>query len=77
MAPCHFGMESVLKKEIKDLGYEIVEVMDGRVIFAGGDDAIARANVFLRTAERILLLVVIFVRLVAHLIRECLSVLTR
>ncbi len=57
MAPCHFGMESVLKKEIMQLGYEITEVMDGRVIFSGGEDAIARANVFLRTAERILLIV--------------------
>ena len=56
MAPCHFGMEAVLKKEIIRLGYEIVEVMDGRVIFAGGADAVARSNVFLRTAERILLI---------------------
>ncbi len=56
MAPCHFGMEAVLKKEITQLGYEIVEVMDGRVIFAGGDEAIARANVFLRTAERVLVI---------------------
>ncbi len=61
MAPCHFGMESVLKKEIADLGYEILEVMDGRVIFAGGEDSIARANVFLRTAERVLLVVGDFV----------------
>ena len=57
MAPCHFGMEAVLKREIIDLGYEISEVMDGRVIFTGGEDAVARANVFLRTAERILLVV--------------------
>ena len=57
MAPCHFGMEAVLKKEIIGLGYEIVEVMDGRVIFAGGGEAVARANVFLRTAERVLLIV--------------------
>ncbi len=56
MAPCHFGMEAVLKKEIIQLGYEIVEVMDGRVIYAGGEDAIARSNVFLRTAERVLLI---------------------
>ena len=56
MAPCHFGMEAVLKREICDLGYEIAEVMDGRVLFRGGDDAIARANVFLRTAERVLLI---------------------
>ena len=57
MAPCHFGMEAVLKKEIYDLGYEIAEVMDGRVFFYGDDEAVARANVFLRTAERILIVV--------------------
>ena len=61
MAPCHFGMEAVLKKEILNLGYEIEEVMDGRVIFAGGEDAVARANVFLRTAERVLIIVGDFV----------------
>lgn len=54
IAPCHFGLESVLKKEITDLGYEITEVEDGRVTFCGGAEAICRANVFLRTAERIL-----------------------
>ena len=55
VAPCHFGLEAVLKKEILDLGYEIVHVEDGRVTFAGDEDAICRANIFLRTAERILL----------------------
>lgn len=55
IAPCHFGLESVLKKEIRDLGYEIAQVEDGRVTFYGGIDAMCRANVFLRTAERILL----------------------
>lgn len=54
-APCHFGLESVLKKEIIALGYDIVKVEDGRVIFRGGTDAICRANIFLRTAERILI----------------------
>lgn len=57
MAPCHFGMEAVLKNEIYDLGYEIAEVMDGRVFFYGDEEAVARANVFLRTAERILIVV--------------------
>lgn len=56
IAPCHFGMEAVLKKEIMDLGYEIDEVCDGRVIFRGSEEAVVRANVFLRTAERILIL---------------------
>ena len=55
LAPCHFGLEAVLKKEILDLGYEISQVEDGRVTFLGDDEAICRANVFLRTAERVLL----------------------
>ena len=55
IAPCHFGLEAVLKKEILDLGYEISLVEDGRVTFLGGEDAICRANLFLRTAERVLL----------------------
>lgn len=55
IAPCHFGMESVLKKEIVDLGYDITEVADGRVTFFGDEEALCRANIFLRTAERILI----------------------
>ena len=55
IAPCHFGLEAVLKREILDLGYEISEVEDGRVTFYGDADTICRANIFLRTAERILL----------------------
>lgn len=55
IAPCHFGLEAVLKREITDLGYEIAEVEDGRVTFYGDEDALCRANIFLRTAERILL----------------------
>ena len=54
IAPCHFGLESVLKREIADLGYEIVQVEDGRITFRGDEGAIARANVFIRTAERIM-----------------------
>ncbi len=55
IAPCHFGLEAVLKREIQDLGYEIVRVEDGRVTFRGGMDAMCRANIFLRSAERVLL----------------------
>ncbi|SET45956.1 putative N6-adenine-specific DNA methylase [[Clostridium] aminophilum] len=55
LAPCHFGLESVLKREITDLGYEITEVENGRVTFRGDASAVARANIFLRTAERVLL----------------------
>lgn len=55
MAPCHFGLEAVLKKEIIDLGYDVCQVEDGRVTFDGDEEAICRGNIFLRTAERILL----------------------
>lgn len=55
LAPCHFGLEAVLKREILELGYEISQVEDGKVTFIGDDDAICRANVFLRTAERVLI----------------------
>lgn len=60
IAPCHFGMEAVLKREILDLGYEITNVDNGKVTFEGDAEAIARANLFLRTTERILLKVAQF-----------------
>ena len=55
IAPCHFGLEAVLKREIYDLGYEIVSVENGKVTFTGDAEAICRANINLRTAERVLL----------------------
>ena len=55
IAPCHFGLESVLKNEITDLGYEITDVSDGRICFSCGAEGIARSNIFLRTAERVLI----------------------
>ena len=55
LVPCHFGLEAVLKREIYDLGYEITKVEDGRVTFEGDAEAICRANIFLRTAERVMI----------------------
>jgi len=55
IAPCHFGLEAVLKKEIINLDYEILQVEDGRVLFEGDEEAVCRANLSLRTAERILI----------------------
>ena len=55
IAPCHFGLEAVLKREITDLGYEIVAVEDGRITFRGDLAALARGNIFIRTAERIMI----------------------
>lgn len=54
VAPCHFGMEAVLKREIYNLGYDITKVEDGRVTFEGDLEAICRSNIFLRTAERVM-----------------------
>ena len=54
VVPCHFGLEAVVKREIYDLGYEITRVEDGRVSFEGDAEAICRANIFLRGAERVL-----------------------
>ena len=55
IAPCHFGLEAVLKREITDLGYDVLQVEDGRVTFWGDEEAVCRANIELRTAERILI----------------------
>ena len=55
IAPCHFGLESVLKREITDLGYEVSAVEDGRVTFVGDAEAVARVNICSRTAERVLI----------------------
>ncbi len=55
ITPCHFGLEAVLKREIVDLGYEPLLVEDGRVTFTGDEEAVCRANIFLRTAERVLI----------------------
>lgn len=46
-----------MKKEVYELGYEIERVEDGRVTFTGDAEAVCRANIFLRTAERVLICV--------------------
>ncbi len=60
-ATCHFGIEAVLKREIINLGYEITSVDNGRVSFEADSQGIAYANVFLRTAERVLINVAEFI----------------
>ena len=55
IAPCHFGLEAVLKREITDLGGNVISVDDGRVVFSGNEELGAAANICLRTAERVLL----------------------
>lgn len=53
--PCHFGLESVLKFELTKLGAENMTVTDGKISFDGDIDMIARANLWLATAERVLI----------------------
>ncbi len=60
ISPCHFGLEAVLKRELNDLGIEITKVEDGKVSYTGDENTCARANMFLRTTERVLLKVASF-----------------
>lgn len=60
ISPCHFGLEAVLKRELMDLGLEITKVEDGKVSYTGDENTCARANMFLRTTERVLLKVAAF-----------------
>ena len=59
-APCLFGLERYVKEEIYDLGYDIHEVIDGRVTFEGDAEAVARTNLNLRCAERVMILLARF-----------------
>ena len=55
VATCMFGLERFLGEEIDALGLKRIETIDGRITFEGEPRDVARANVFLRTAERVLL----------------------
>ena len=53
VATCLFGLEHLLGEEIEALGYERISTIDGRVTFAGDEEAVALSNIFLRYAERV------------------------
>lgn len=53
--PCHFGLESVLKYEILKIGGEDLHITDGKITFSGDQNTVARANICLSTAERVLI----------------------
>ncbi|MFD3157415.1 class I SAM-dependent RNA methyltransferase [Haloimpatiens sp. FM7330] len=55
IATSTFGLESVVAKELKSLGYEILKVENGKVVFEGDEYDIALCNIWLRTADRVLL----------------------
>ena len=56
VATCLFGLEHLLGEEIEALGYDRIETIDGRVTFAGDEQAVALSNVFLRYAARVYIL---------------------
>lgn len=56
VATCLFGLEKMLGEEIDALGYKRLETIDGRIIFEGDASAVARANTWLRCAERVFIL---------------------
>ena len=53
ISPCFFGMEKMLAREIKELGFEIIKTEDGRITYRTDEDGIAKANMWLRCAERV------------------------
>jgi putative N6-adenine-specific DNA methylase len=55
-APCHFGLESVVKYELQKIGAENINASDGKVTFTGDERLIARANIRLASAERVRIL---------------------
>ena len=55
IAPCLFGMEATVSFELKNMGIKVLNVSDGRVTFEGDAFEIVRANLSLRTAERVLI----------------------
>lgn len=56
-ATCKMGLEALVARELRGLGLEAIRTEDARVFFSGGFDALARSNMWLRTAERVFLLV--------------------
>ncbi|HAN44721.1 MAG TPA: RNA methyltransferase [Ruminococcaceae bacterium] len=58
--PCHFGLESVLAYEIKKIGADDVRATDGRLYFKGSEEIVAKANIWLRTAERVQIVLAAF-----------------
>ena len=55
IATATFGLEAVVKREIETLGYKILKTEDGKVCFMGDERAIVRTNLWLRSADRVLL----------------------
>ena len=59
-APCLFGLEGLVGDEARRLGFENVRVEDRRVFFDGDEHTLAKANLCLRMAERVMILLARF-----------------
>ncbi|NLI53878.1 MAG: class I SAM-dependent RNA methyltransferase [Clostridiales bacterium] len=57
IATCKLGLESLVTRQLRDMEIEVLETVDARVTFSGGAEAMAKALLWLRTAERVLLVV--------------------
>lgn len=55
IATATFGLEAVVKREIQNLGYKIIKSEDGKITYMGDERAIVRSNLWLRSADRVLL----------------------
>ena len=55
VATATFGLEAVVKREIEGLGYKILKVEDGKITYLGDERAVVRSNLWLRSADRILI----------------------
>ena len=55
IATSTFGIESIVRHEVEELGYEINEVADGKITYTGDIEAIVLSNLWLRSADRVLL----------------------
>ena len=53
IATATFGLEAVVRREIEGLGYKVLKTEDGRVTYLGDERAIAKSNLWLRTADRV------------------------
>lgn len=55
IATATFGLEAVVKREIQNLGYKIIKSEDGKITYMGDERAIVRSNLWMRSADRVLL----------------------
>ena len=55
IATATFGLEAVVRREVEALGYKVIKTEDGKVTYLGDERAIVRSNLWLRSADRVLL----------------------